>query len=260
MQNLFQLMQQSFLSINKLSEKPYITIVGYPNATKKQVQLRIAQMKKLGINSVSFQGDLKLGSISVLGKGYVGIVVLAKLRQKIVAVKIRRTDSQREEMKSEAKLLQIANSSGIGPRLISSSKNFMVMEYLNGKKIGLWIRDLKGKRSSSRLKLVIKKTLEDCYNLDQIGLDHGELSSISKHVIIGKSKTTIIDFESASTKRRSSNVTSATQGIFIGSGISKDIQKIYKLPTKNKLIGVLRNYKQELSRKNFDALLKILKI
>jgi len=253
-------MQQSFLSINKLSEKPYVTIVGYPNATKKQVQLRIAQMKKLGIDSVSFQGDLKLGSISILGKGYVGIVVLAKRRNKMVAVKIRRADSQRKEMKSEAKLLEIANSSGVGPRLITSSKNFMVMEYLDGKKIGLWIRDLKGKGSTSRLKSVIKKTLEDCYNLDRIGLDHGELSSISKHVIVGKTKTTIIDFESSSTKRRASNVTSATQGIFIGSGISKTIQKIYKLPSKNKLIGALRIYKHKPSRKNFEVLLKILKV
>lgn len=69
-------------------------------------------MKKLGINSISFQGDLKLGLINVLGKGYVGIVVLAKKQKKKVAVKIRRTDSQRKEMQSEAKLLKIANSAG----------------------------------------------------------------------------------------------------------------------------------------------------
>jgi putative serine/threonine protein kinase len=253
-------MQQSFLSINKLSEKPYVTIIGYPNSTKKQVQIRIAQMKKLGINSVSFQGDLKLGSISVLGKGYVGIVVLAKRRRKIVAVKIRRTDSQRKEMRSEAKLLQIANSSGVGPSLITSSKNFMVMDYLDGKKIGLWIKELKGKGSTLKLKSIIKKTLEDCYKLDKVGLDHGELSSITKHVIVGKSKTTIIDFESSSTKRRVSNVTSATQGIFIGSGISKSVKKIYKVPPKDKIIDSLRNYKKDSSRKNFDMLLKILKV
>jgi len=234
-------MRQSFLSISKLSEKPYAIIIGYPKATKRQVELRIAQMKKLGINSISFQGDLKLGLINVLGKGYVGIVVLAKKQTKKVAVKIRRTDSQRKEMQSEAKLLKIANSVGVGPRLIDSSKNLMIMEYLDGKKIGMWIKELKGKGSVSKLKSIIRKTLEDCYNLDRIGLDHGELSSIAKHVIIGKSKTTIIDFESASTKRRASNVTSATQGIFIGSGISKSIRKIYKIPSKYKMIEVLRN-------------------
>ncbi len=129
-------------------------------------------MKKMDISSISFQGDLKLGKNSILGKGYVGIVVLAKRKNKLVAVKIRRTDSQRKEMKSEAKLLEIANSSNVGPRLISSSKNFMIMEYLKGEKIGEWVDELKGKGSATKLKSVIKKTLEDCYNLDKIGLDH----------------------------------------------------------------------------------------
>lgn len=253
-------MQQSFLSISKLSQKPYVSIIGYPTATKNQIQLRISQMKKIGINSISFQGDLRLGTVNVLGKGYVGIVVLAKRRRKIVALKIRRTDSQRKEMKNEARLLEIANSADVGPKLFTSSKNFLVMEYLDGKKIGVWIKELKGKGSAKKLKTVIKKVLEDCYNLDKIGLDHGELSSISKHVIIGKSKTTIIDFESSSTKRKVSNVTSATQGIFIGSGISKTVKKIYKIPSKEKIINALRDYKKDPSRENFDILLKILRM
>ena len=253
-------MRQSFLSINKLTEKPYSIIIGYPNATKKQVELRLAQMKKLGISGISFQGDLKLGSINVLGKGYVGIVVLAKRQNKKVAVKIRRTDSQRKEMKSEARLLKMANESGVGPRLISSSKNLIIMEYLDGKKIGLWIKELNGTGIVSKLKSTIRKTLEDCYNLDRIGLDHGELSNITKHVIVGKAKTTLIDFESSSTKRRVSNVTSATQGIFIGSGIAKSIKKIYNIPSKEKMIEALRNYKQNPNRESFDVLLKILKL
>jgi putative serine/threonine protein kinase len=253
-------MQQSFLSINKLKEKPYSTIIGYPNATKKQVELRLAQMKKLEITGICFQGDLKLGSINVLGKGYVGIVVLAKRRNKKVAVKIRRTDSQRKEMESEAKLLKMANESGVGPKMISSSKNLMIMEFLDGKKIGLWIKELKGTGIVSKLKSTIRKTLEDCYSLDKIGLDHGELSNITKHVIVGKSKTTLIDFESSSTKRRVSNVTSATQGIFIGSGMAKSIRKIYNIPSKEEMIEALRNYKHNPGRESFDALLKVLKL
>ncbi len=253
-------MQQFFLSTSKLSVEPYLSIIGYPKASKKQVEQRISQMKKMGISSIYFQGDLKLGKINVLGKGYVGIVLLAKRKNKLVAVKIRRTDSQRKEMKSEAKLLEIANSSKVGPRLITSNKNFIIMEYLNGKKIGEWIKELKGKGSAAKLKSVIRKTLEDCYNLDKIGLDHGELSNISKHVIISKSKATVIDFESASTKRKVSNVTSATQGIFIGSGISKSIKKIYKIPPKEKMVDALREYKHNPTRENFDKILKILKL
>ena len=91
-------------------------------------------------------------------------------------------------------------------------------------------------------------------------MDHGELSTISKHVIVSKSKATVIDFESASTKRKVSNVTSATQGIFIGSGISRSIKKIYKIPSKEMMIKALRHYKHDPTRKNFDEILNVLKL
>lgn len=253
-------MQQSFIPVNKLSKDPYSSILGYPKPTITQLKSRIRELKKLGIQSVSFQGELKLGTLNVLGKGYVGVVVLAKNKNKKVAVKIRRVDSSRKDMRSEARLLKIANNVAVGPVLINSSKNFIVMEYLDGRKIGNWIKEIKLKKNSSHLKSTIKKVLEDCYNLDRVGLDHGELSNISKHVIVGKKKTTIIDLESASSERRVSNVTSATQGIFIGSGISKIVKNICKVPPKSKIIKVLRIYKQKPIKENFDLVLKTLKL
>jgi putative serine/threonine protein kinase len=90
-------------------------------------------------------------------------------------------------------------------------------------------------------------------------LDHGELSHIVKHVIVGN-KTTIIDFESSSMDRRVSNVTSATQALCIGSGISKIIGCICKIPKKEKMIAVLRRYKQEQTRDSFENLLDVLKL
>jgi len=200
-----------------------------------------------------------IGKLNVLGKGYVGIVVLGKMQDKKTAVKIRRTDSPRDGMRDEAALLKIANDVKVGPKLIGSSKNFMVMEYLAGKRIVDWIKELKGKGSTSKLKLAARKILEDCYKLDQVGLDHGELSSITKHVIVGK-KTTLLDFESSSTDRRVSNVTSATQGLYIGSGISKYIKRIYKIPSKQKIINALRAYKKEQTRESFDNVLSVLKL
>jgi len=148
----------------------------------------------------------------------------------------------------------------VGPKLYDVSKNFLVMEYLDGDKIGDWIQSLKGNGSSKKLKSIIRIILEDCYRLDKIGFDHGELSSISKHVIVGKLRTTLIDFESSSVNRRASNVTSITQAIFIGSGIAKKVQRIYKIPEKGKIIDVLRKYKQEPTRKSFEDILKILKL
>ncbi|NIM25133.1 MAG: serine/threonine protein kinase [Nitrososphaeria archaeon] len=253
-------MKESFISIKKFSAKPYSSILGYPRSTKRQLKSRISELEKLKIRSISLKGPTTVGKLEILGKGYVGIVVLGKKGNKKVAVKIRRIDSQRNDMKNEARLLQIVNSVKVGPKLIDFSKNFVIMEYLEGEKIGKWIETLGGVGSAKKLKSVIKIILEDCYRLDQIGFDHGELSSISKHVIVGKSKSTLIDFESSSTIRRPSNVTSITQAIFIGSGISKKIKRIYKIPDKGKIIDVLRIYKKEQTRENFEELLKILKV
>tara|TARA_B100001750_G_C15297296_1_gene490447 strand:+ start:19 stop:777 length:759 start_codon:yes stop_codon:yes gene_type:complete len=252
-------MKQSFVKISKITEPPYSDILVYPKGTKIQTKSRIKELQNIGIESISFQGELKIGTINVLGKGYVGIVVLGKLGGKKVAVKIRRNDSPRKNLKNEARLLQITNCHGVGPKLIDFSKNFLVMEYLEGEKIGKWISDLKTKLRPSQIKAVIKKVLEDCYKLDMIGLDHGELSRIPKHVIVGK-KITIIDFESSSMERRTSNVTSATQAFFIGSGISKIVKRVYKIPEKKKIINVLRRYKQDQNRKSFESLLNVLKI
>ena len=252
-------MKQSFIKISKITEPPYSNIWVYPKGTRAQMKSRIKELKALGVESISFQGELQIGTISILGKGYVGIVVLGKLGRKKVAVKIRRNDSPRKNLKKEARLLQITNRYGVGPKLIDFSKNFLVMEYLEGEKIGKWVSDLKTKLRSSQIKTVIKKVLEDCYKLDMIGLDHGELSRMPKHVIVGK-KITIIDFESSSMERRVSNVTSATQAFFIGSGISKTVKRVYKIPEKKKIINVLRRYKQDQSRESFESLLNILKI
>ena len=251
-------MKQSFVKIRKITEPPYSGIWIYPKGTKAQIKSRIKELEDLGVEGISFQGQLEIGTINILGKGYVGIVVLGKIGRKKIAVKIRRNDSPRKNLKKEAKLLKIINKHRIGPKLITSSKNFLVMEYLDGEKIGDWVGGLK-RGSSSQLKTIIKKILEDCYSLDRMGLDHGELSNLSKHVIIVK-KITIIDFESSSMNRKVSNVTSATQALCIGSGISKIIGHIHKIPKKQKLITALRRYKQEETRDSFENLLSVLKL
>ncbi|MDC4231510.1 MAG: serine/threonine protein kinase [Nitrosopumilus sp.] len=253
-------MVSSFISIKKFVNDPYSKILGYPKATNHQIKSRINELEKLKIKSISLTGPTTLGKLSILGKGYVGVVVLAKKGNKQVALKIRRTDSQRNGMKNEANLLKLVNTVSIGPKMFAVSKNFLVMEYLEGVKIIEWVNTLKGIGSSKKLKSTIKNVLKDCYRLDQMSFDHGELSNISKHIIVGKIKSTLIDFESSSTKRRPSNVTSVTQAIFIGSGIAKKVQKVYKNPPKKKIIEVLKQYKQEKTQENFEKLLKILKL
>jgi putative serine/threonine protein kinase len=250
-------MNSSLVPTSKLLKEPYSLILGYPKATRGELAKRHAELQKLDISGILFDGPTILNNIRVLGKGYVGVVVIARLGKKDVALKIRRTDSSRPEMKSEAKLLQIANKAGVGPKFVTGSKNFMIMEYVKGQKITDWVTGLKGKGRAAKLRSIIRQVLEDCHTLDKIHLDHGELSYIHKHVIVGKSQC-IIDFESSSTNRRTSNVTSATQSIFIGSALSSIVKKIIKIPDKKKMLGPLKKYKHDQSRENFDDILDIL--
>ena len=244
-------MKHSFLNISRLVEEPYSGIVGFPNGGRALVKRRIIQMGKLGIQEIAFVGCTRILNQDILGKGYSGIVLLGRMNDKKVAVKIRRLDSRRDNMNNESKLLQSVNSVGVGPRFIASSSDILVMEYISGKRISDWLED------STNINKHLKKILSDCFKLDMAGFDHGELSRISKHVIVG-SKTTLMDFESASGDRHPSNVTSATQGLFIVPGIVYKIKKYRKVPRRDVLIKVLRAYKKDMSKVRFNDLLRVL--
>lgn len=252
-------MQQYFLPVRKFREKPYANILGFPKATKRQIESRLIELEKLGITSVSFNGPIEVDGVRIIGKGYVGVVILVKKKSKIFALKIRRTDSPRKTMRDEALLLQIANKTNVGPRLIQFSKNFLVMEFIDGKKIVDWVNELNTK-NSKKLRIIIKKILLDCFTLDQIGLDHGELSVLDKHVLITDKKPTIIDFESSSINRKISNVSSATQAILIGTGLARIIRKKTEIPRRDKIIRLVRNYKKSKTQESFDQLLLGLKL
>ena len=250
-------MTKSFIPISKLSLHPYSRILGFPKPTKREITNRIQEMKKLGIKSVSFDGPTELEGLKILGKGYVGVVVLAKIKNNVFAVKIRRIDAPRKRMQDEARFQKIANNVNVGPKLIQASKNFLVMEYIKGEKIINWAK--KTETKSPEIRHVINNVLRDCFLLDHAGLDHGELSTIDKHVIVNKS-ITIIDFESSSIKRKASNVSAAVQAIFIGTGLSKIIKKKIRVPEKTSIINVIRKYKKNPTEENFLDITSELKL
>ena len=205
--------------------------------------------------SVSFEGPVELGGIRVLGKGYAGVVVAARMRGREVALKIRRTDSPRRGMAHEASMLRAANAAGAGPRLISHSRNFIAMELVRGEPVGRWAASLRGRGSAAAFRGMARGTLEACRRLDEAGLDHGELSRITKHVIVSGAGPVIIDFEGASRRRRASNVTSAAQSLYVGSGIARDAARVCRVPPRDRIIGALREYRRDQSPAGFAGLL-----
>jgi len=93
-------MKQSFIKISKITEPPNSNIWVYPRGTRAQIKSRIKELQGLGLQSISFQGELKIGTISVLGKGYVGIVVLGKLGRKKIEKLIKSIGLFRNKAKS----------------------------------------------------------------------------------------------------------------------------------------------------------------
>ncbi len=244
------------IPLSSLSEEKFAQVICYPKFDSKEFKKRLCEMKKLGIKALCFVGEKKVGETSVLGKGHVGIVVLAYTDSGYAALKIRRTDSDRETMKHEADMLKIANSVKIGPRLISYTQNLLLMDFIKGLLLPAWIEKVKReKNTAERLREVLSDLLEQCWRLDRAGLDHGELSRASKHIIVDhKDNPWILDFETASIMRRVSNVTSICQFLFIKGETAKTINNVLRSVDRDELIFLLRRYKNKPTRKNFELL------
>jgi len=176
------------------------------------------------------------------------------------ALKVRRLDANRSNMEQEVGLHKIANSVGIGPEIFGHSKNIILMEFVEGLSIIDWITQDDNASDHKIVLRVLLDILEQCYLLDTIHLDHGQLSYLDHHVIISNSyKVTLIDFESSSTRRRTSNVTCAAQSLLLSGFIPRRINDVLFLQNKKeRLIKTLRLYKSCQTRASFDKLLHLL--
>jgi putative serine/threonine protein kinase len=246
----------AIVPIIELGQEPYASVVCYPRASAAEMQSRIVELQSLGVEAVEFSGKASAFTLHVLGKGYVGIVVAAHVDGKRLALKMQRVDSDRESLEREAELLAKANGVGVGPKLVGVTKHFLLMQLIDGDLLEEW---LKTHRDKTAVQNVIKDILEQCWRLDEISLDHGELSKAPKHLLVDKSdKLYIVDFETASTTRNASNVTSVCQFLFQGnSNVCKTIVEILGERNRVELVTALKKYRKERNRQNFEAILKL---
>jgi putative serine/threonine protein kinase len=244
------------VSIEELGEREH-NVLCYPTIEQTEVKKRLNEMKSLGVQALEFTGDKRISDVPVLGKGCVGIVVIAHTTSGRAALKIRRIDADRKGMFHEGKMLKTANTTNVGPKLFDISENFLLMQLIEGTHFPEWIETLEDKRGQLRLRLVLKDVLGQCYRLDEVGLDHGELSKAPKHILVDiHDQPFLLDFETSSTNRRVSNVTSICQYLFLGSQIAPKVkEKLGKIDEKE-LVKALRAYKRQRIRENFEELLE----
>ena len=181
------------LLVSKNREKLKFLIT-YPSFDHNTFDSRMPELLSLDISSIFSFGKVQLHNIFILGKGSVGLVALVKNRRKFFVLKIRRTDANRINMYDEVVYQSLANSIGIGPFLVNYSENFILMEFVKGSNIVAWYNPIR--TSNERILKCTALILEQCYLLDCLKLDHGQLNRLDRHIIISNDdRPTILDFE-----------------------------------------------------------------
>lgn len=243
------------ISVSQLTEEPYASVICYPQATREEMLPRLEELKTLGVEAVEFSGLIPASALYVLGKGHTGVVAVAHTRGGKLALKMLRTDTERESLENEAALLSMANEVGVGPRFAAATKHFILMQIISGGTIREWIA---ARPDGKTVKMVIADILEQCWRLDGIGLDHGELVTAPKHILVDRTDMPyIVDFETSSTGRYASNVTSVCNFLFLGnSEVRVAVEDIIGKRDMTELFRALKAYKDNKSRKDFENLLE----
>lgn len=242
------------ITLDRLAEEPYASVICYPSSTPEEIRIRMDELRSLGVKEIEFSGDVPALSLSVLGKGHGGVVVAAHTADGRMALKLRRTDSSRGSMEHEAETLVKVNSVGVGPRFVAATERFLLMQLIPGGPIDAWLTVRSGKEAVRR---VLEDILEQCWRLDTIGSDHGELRRASKHILMdGADMPVIVDFETVSQKRNASNVTSVCQFLFQGNSETREVIETILGRRGEGFMDALRRYRHSMDRRNFDDLLK----
>jgi putative serine/threonine protein kinase len=133
-----------------------------------------------------------------------------------------------------------------------------MMEYVDGLLIPHWLQNLDGSDMTQlRTQKVLIRLMEQCWRLDQVSLDHGELNNASKHIIItSEDKVFILDFETSSTTRRVSNVTSICHYLFMRGKLDKATALHLNRNKQDRVLSALRAYKKKRSLKRFENILR----
>ncbi|MBI2573049.1 methyltransferase [Candidatus Woesearchaeota archaeon] len=198
--------------------------------------------------------ELEQKWVSRLGycaKGKRGVVYVAYLRKKKVAIKVQRADSgSLAALDREAQMLRIVNTKQIGPKLIDQGKDYIIIEFVEGLLFEEWLKN----QSSPIIHKMLNAILMQCYILDTLKITKEEMHHPFKHIIITKTnKPVFLDFERAKYTDRPTNVTQV-------------VEYFCRLERRLKLLGVeidcdiLRKlsfeYKQGYSKDYFQRIVR----
>ncbi len=161
-----------------------------------------------------------------------------------VAIKVERKESKADgRAKNEAKWLKILNQKGIGPKLLFSGETFLVYQFVEGDFILDWMQGQSKKEVLKILQLIFNQ----CFVLDQLGVNKEEMHHPLKHIIIDSlNLPVLLDFERC---HRTDSPKNVTQFIEFICRIKNELKKKQIKVDVKYLRDLAKRYKQDVSKK-----------
>ncbi len=151
--------------------------------------------------------------ITQIDKGWSSYIWLAKDEKgkEVILKEVREKSPRKDLCEREGKMLALANSVGVGPKLIevNEKENFVIMERINGQEFLRWLntKEFRGV-TKNELYEFLKELYRQLLLLNTINLSHNQISG-GRNILVtellnnkGERKfiPTIIDFETAKIK------------------------------------------------------------
>jgi len=229
-QNRIMIFCRSLDQFDVVSDADLDKILCYPNPLTKDCSKRLEELKSLGVKTIFSYGSIRIGKLSVVGKGHAGIVTLAYHNlYGYVALKIRRIDSKRDSLRQEALIMKFAEDINGIPRVYDYTDNFIVREYIDGYILKDYIKE---NIDSQKLRVLLISLIELFYKLDIRGIDVEEIRNPLKQIVVkcGDPRNVyIVDLESARIRKNSSNLSRILSFILNGKIGNKYVYEIIDL-------------------------------
>jgi len=185
--------------------------------------------------------------MEIYAKGKRGVIY----RQGNVCVKEKNPSSAVDTLANEAKYLKILNKKNIGPRFIKYEKGKLYREFVDGTRISDFFEQEADKK---KIIDVIKQVLEQCREMDLLGIDKTELTNPYKDILVTPDNNAVmIDFERCKESKKPKNVTQFLQYIARN---KPTLEKKGIIVDKEELRRLGGEYKGNMKEKNFSLVLK----
>ncbi len=251
-----ELIRENMLEFKQLSSQKLSWEELFVYQIEKSQILRKLEAK--GVENISYLAHGKRGDV------FVGELDKSKLVKSHfpskpdivkVAIKIQRKESRAmNRIENEIYWLKILNKKSIGPKIFFSGTDFFVCEFVEGQLVLDWVQN-SSKQETKKLLLTI---LEQCYKMDQLGVNKEEMHHPFKHIIIDKNNSPVmIDFERCSRTEKPKNITQFVEFI---SRLKKELEKKEISVDIKQLRNLSQEYKSKIDQEHFEIILRELRL